>query len=88
MGTPTLLLARTELRGMAANDEPVPVRTLAQAARLLHETHQLGQYAVTVGVPVLDPGESRCLKVPALAASLDRNRLCLQLLINGAGTEV
>jgi dihydrolipoamide dehydrogenase len=39
---------------MAANDGPVPVRTLAQAARLIREARQLGQYGVTVSEPALD----------------------------------
>jgi dihydrolipoamide dehydrogenase len=39
---------------MAANDGPVPVRTLAHAARLLRDAHQLGRYGITVGEPVLD----------------------------------
>ena len=39
---------------MAANDGPVPVRTLAHAARLIRDARQLGQYGVTVSEPVLD----------------------------------
>ena len=39
---------------MAANDGPVPVRTLAHAARLIREARQLGQYGITVSEPVLD----------------------------------
>ena len=39
---------------MAANDGPVPVRTLAHAARLIREARQLGLYGITVGEPVLD----------------------------------
>src|SRR5262249_54438030 len=39
---------------MAANDGPVPVRTLAQAARLMREARQLGMYGITVSEPVLD----------------------------------
>ena len=39
---------------MAANDGPVPVRTLAHAARLIREARQLGQYGIAVGEPVLD----------------------------------
>jgi pyruvate/2-oxoglutarate dehydrogenase complex dihydrolipoamide dehydrogenase (E3) component len=34
---------------MAANDGPVPVRTLAQAARLLREARQLSQYGIVTG---------------------------------------
>src|SRR5215218_204708 len=46
--------ARTALGGMAANDGPVPVRTLAHAARLIREARQLGQYGIAVSEPVLD----------------------------------
>ena len=39
---------------MAANDGPVPVRTLAHAARLMREARQLGDYGIRVGEPTLD----------------------------------
>ena len=39
---------------MAASDGPVPVRTLAQAARLLRDARQLGQYGISVSEPTLD----------------------------------
>jgi dihydrolipoamide dehydrogenase len=39
---------------MAANDGPVPVRTLAHAARMISQAPQLGQYGIAVGEPVLD----------------------------------
>jgi dihydrolipoamide dehydrogenase len=39
---------------MAANDGPVPVRTLAHAARLVREARQLGSYGIVVGQPLLD----------------------------------
>jgi dihydrolipoamide dehydrogenase len=39
---------------MAANDGPVPVRTLAHAARLLRDARQLGQYGIAVSEPTLD----------------------------------
>ena len=54
LGARTTLVARAEFGGMAANDGPVPVRTLAHASRLMREARQLGQYGVTVGEPVLD----------------------------------
>ncbi len=54
LGARTVLLARDEFGGMAANDGPVPVRTLAHAARLLRDARQLGQYGITVSEPVLD----------------------------------
>jgi dihydrolipoamide dehydrogenase len=50
----TALVTRDAFGGMAANDGPVPVRTLAHAARLLREARQLGQYGIAVSAPVLD----------------------------------
>src|SRR5215475_13020303 len=54
LGARTVLVTRTEFGGMAANDGPVPVRTLAHAARLIREARQLGQYGISVSEPVLD----------------------------------
>jgi pyruvate/2-oxoglutarate dehydrogenase complex dihydrolipoamide dehydrogenase (E3) component len=54
LGAKTALITRDEFGGMAANDGPVPVRTLAHAARLIREARQLGQYGIEVSDPVLD----------------------------------
>jgi dihydrolipoamide dehydrogenase len=54
LGAKTALITRDEFGGMAANDGPVPVRTLAHAARLIREARQLDLYGITVGEPVLD----------------------------------
>jgi pyruvate/2-oxoglutarate dehydrogenase complex dihydrolipoamide dehydrogenase (E3) component len=54
MAAHTVLVTRAEFGGMAANDGPVPVRTLAHAARLIREARQLGQYGIGVSEPVLD----------------------------------
>src|SRR5262245_11296821 len=54
LGARTALVTRDEFGGMAANDGPVPVRTLAYHARLIREARQLGQYGITVSDPVLD----------------------------------
>ena len=54
LGARTVLVTRGEFGGMAANDGPVPVRTLAQAARLLREARQLGHYGIEVSEPILD----------------------------------
>jgi dihydrolipoamide dehydrogenase len=54
LGVRTVLVTRDAFGGMAANDGPVPVRTLAHAARLLRDARQLGHYGITVGEPVLD----------------------------------
>src|SRR5206468_11135510 len=40
--------------GMAANDGPMPVRTLAHAARLLREARQLRRYGISTEEPSLD----------------------------------
>ena len=52
LGARTVLLTRTEFGGMAANDGPVPVRTLAHAARLIREARQLGEYGVSAQIPL------------------------------------
>src|SRR5262245_38317171 len=54
LGARVTLVTRAEFGGMAANDGPVPVRTLAHAARLIRDARQLGQYGVTVSEPALD----------------------------------
>ena len=54
LGAETTLVTSEGFGGMAANDGPVPVRTLAHAARLLRDTQQLGRYGITIGTPALD----------------------------------
>jgi pyruvate/2-oxoglutarate dehydrogenase complex dihydrolipoamide dehydrogenase (E3) component len=54
LGAQTALVTSGEFGGMAANDGPVPVRTLAYAARLIREARQLGDYGVVVNEPTLD----------------------------------
>jgi pyruvate/2-oxoglutarate dehydrogenase complex dihydrolipoamide dehydrogenase (E3) component len=54
LGAKTALITRDEFGGMAANDGPVPVRTLAQAARLIREAKQLPRYGIAAGEPSLD----------------------------------
>jgi pyruvate/2-oxoglutarate dehydrogenase complex dihydrolipoamide dehydrogenase (E3) component len=54
LGARTALVTRDELGGMAANEGPVPVRTLAHAARLMREARQLGHYGIDAGEPTLD----------------------------------
>ncbi|HEY5837469.1 MAG TPA: NAD(P)/FAD-dependent oxidoreductase [Pyrinomonadaceae bacterium] len=53
-GAKTTLVTRDQFGGMAANDGPVPVRTLAHAARLIRDARQLGRYGIVVGEPRLD----------------------------------
>src|ERR1700739_1078803 len=54
LGARTALVTQHEFGGMAANDGPVPVRTLAHTARLMRDARQLGRYGVTIDDPVLD----------------------------------
>lgn len=54
LGAKTVLVTRDEFGGMAANDGPVPVRTLAHAARLMRDARQLDLYGIVVGEPTLD----------------------------------
>src|SRR6266545_6595935 len=54
LGARTAIITRDEFGGMAANDGPVPVRTLAHAARLIREARHLPHYGITVGEPSLD----------------------------------
>lgn len=54
LGARTTLVSRAEFGGMAGNDGPVPVRVLAQAARLMREARRLGHYGVAVSGPALD----------------------------------
>jgi pyruvate/2-oxoglutarate dehydrogenase complex dihydrolipoamide dehydrogenase (E3) component len=54
LGARTALVTRDQFGGMAANDGPVPVRTLAYAARLIRGSRQLDRYGIEVGAPVLD----------------------------------
>src|SRR5262245_17931278 len=54
LGARTTLVSRNAFGGMAANDGPVPVRTLAHAARLMRDALQLGQYGIRVANPVLE----------------------------------
>ena len=54
LGARTRLATSGAFGGMAANDGPAPVRTLAHAARLMREARQLGRYGVAVSEPHLD----------------------------------
>src|ERR1700757_4836130 len=54
LGARTTLVTSGAFGGMAANDGPVPVRTLAHAAGLVCQVHTLGLYGIDVGRPTLD----------------------------------
>jgi len=53
LGARTALVTAQEFGGMAAHDGPVPVRTLAFAARLMRDARQLGQFGITTSDPQL-----------------------------------
>src|SRR5215467_6538235 len=56
LGARTVLVTRGAFGGMAANDGPIPVRTLSQAARLIRDARQLGQYGIAVSRQLPVPG--------------------------------
>ena len=54
LGARTVLVTSSAFGGMAANDGPAPVRTLAHAAGLIREARTLSQYGIAVSKPALD----------------------------------
>jgi pyruvate/2-oxoglutarate dehydrogenase complex dihydrolipoamide dehydrogenase (E3) component len=54
LGARTVLVTQQAFGGMAANDGPVPVRTLAHTAYLMRNARQLGRYGVVINEPALD----------------------------------
>ncbi|HEY1654940.1 MAG TPA: NAD(P)/FAD-dependent oxidoreductase [Candidatus Tumulicola sp.] len=54
LGAKTALIARDAFGGMAATEGPIPVRTLAHAARLVREARQMHRYGITVELPNVD----------------------------------
>ena len=54
LGAATTLVTCDKFGGMAANDGPVPVRTLAHAARSMRNARQLGRYGIDIGEPRLN----------------------------------
>ena len=54
LGARTVLVTSSAFGGMAANDGPAPVRTLAHAAGLIREARTLSRYGIAVGEPALD----------------------------------
>jgi dihydrolipoamide dehydrogenase len=54
LGARTVLVTQQSIGGMAANDGPVPVRTLAHTAHLMRNARQLGRYGVVINEPALD----------------------------------
>src|SRR5215218_5731420 len=86
LGARTALIVRDEFGGMAANDGPVPVRTLAHAARLIRQARQLGRYGISVQEPVLD--YPRLLARVREVVDEVRAHAALQQQIDAAGVTV
>ena len=86
LGSKTALVTRDKFGGMAANDGPVPVRTLAHAARLLRDTRQLGHYGISIGEPVLD--YTKLLERVREVTSEVRAHSVLRKQIDALGVEV
>ncbi|MBV8345764.1 MAG: NAD(P)/FAD-dependent oxidoreductase [Candidatus Eremiobacteraeota bacterium] len=86
LGAKTALVTRGAFGGMAANDGPIPVRTLAHAARLLREARQLPRYGIATGTIKVDYQVllSRAREVVAEAAA----HSTLRPQIDAAGVEV
>jgi dihydrolipoamide dehydrogenase len=59
LGARSTLLTNKEFGGMSANDGPVPVRTLAHAARLIDDARQLGEYGVSVDARLREDRRTR-----------------------------
>ncbi len=86
LGARTTLVTSGDFGGMAANDGPVPVRTLAHAARLLREARQLAAYGIDVGEPVVDYG--RLLSRTAEVVKAARARSVLRPQAEAAGVQI
>ena len=80
LGARTTLITRDQVGGMAAEDGPVPVRALAQAARLRREARHLDRYGIGTTETTLDYGRllARVREVVAEVAQHLRPRAELQ----------
>ncbi|MBV9350280.1 MAG: NAD(P)/FAD-dependent oxidoreductase [Mycobacterium sp.] len=83
LGARTVLVTQQSFGGMAANDGPVPVRTLAHTARLMRNARQLGQYGVIINEPALD--YQRLLERVSEVTRDVRQRTTLRTLIESHG---
>ena len=86
LGAVTALITRDDFGGMAANDGPVPVRTLAQAARLMRETQQLPRYGIRSADATLD--YQRLLARVSEVTGEARRRSLLRHELDEVGAEV
>ena len=86
LGARTTLITSGEFGGMAANDGPVPVRTLAHAARLMREARQLPEYGIDAGIPAID--YPRLLARVGDVVGKVRDRSILRAQLDAAGVAV
>jgi len=86
LGARTTLVTSAEFGGMAANDGPVPVRTLAHAGRLLRDARQLGLYGISVSEPILN--YSRLLGRVREVTSEVRTNSSLRQQIDSSGVTI
>jgi pyruvate/2-oxoglutarate dehydrogenase complex dihydrolipoamide dehydrogenase (E3) component len=86
LGAKTTLVTRDEFGGMAANDGPIPVRTLAHAARLLREARQLERYGIAASALSLD--YSKLLRRVAEVVDEARGHAAFRAQIDAAGAVV
>jgi pyruvate/2-oxoglutarate dehydrogenase complex dihydrolipoamide dehydrogenase (E3) component len=86
LGARCALVTSGAFGGMAANDGPVPVRTLAHAARLIREARQLDQYGIAGCEPVLDYG--RLLSRVGAVEQEVAHRSALRTELNDAGVTI
>ena len=86
LGAKTTLVTHGEFGGMAANDGPVPVRTLAHAARLIRDARDLGRYGVETGGAKLNY-ETLLQRVSEVVADARKNS-AFRSQIDSAGVTV
>lgn len=86
LGARTVLISDGDFGGMAANDGPAPVRTLAQAARLMRDARRLPRYGVVTGELRLD--YPRLLERVAEVVSEVRASAALREQLETAGVQV
>ena len=86
LGARTTLVTRGAFGGMAAHDGPVPVRTLAHAARLVRDARRLDRYGISAGTPRLD--YSRLLERVGEVVALVRDHSSLRAQAERLGVTI
>lgn len=79
LGAKTALITRGAFGGMAANEGPIPVRTLAHAARLMREARQLPSYGISLGEPLLDYARLIARAAEVVSEARDHSTLLEQI---------